>query len=313
MSLALEPWWRHEQLSVAAALATVTHHSFQVGTKHDGARRLSPALVGSCRRLLRMWPSRREGQSRTGTWLPPVPSLAVSLLAGAAGEAVDDTALLPLPEVAFREEEGGGGGGRRRRSRKGKGGRNMPMRRLSFGRYSHCRVGAAPLNRKLGSRQSSSPPLGRGRGRRGGRGRCRNPTLHSPLVYGHVDVGMDALSLRGSVFMCSSPYCRSCRFLSTVAVVCAWLVLLVLLPSLCSFLLYNVQATVILLNFLLVHNGQDAEDLGPDDNKEEHSADSIIASKTALADSRRVSALSGRNPVSRHNGHEHKFAQALHL
>ena len=31
-------WWQHEQLSVAAALAMVTHHSFHVGTKHDASR-----------------------------------------------------------------------------------------------------------------------------------------------------------------------------------------------------------------------------------------------------------------------------------
>ena len=34
----LRSWWRHEQRSVAAALATVTHHSSQVGTKNDGLR-----------------------------------------------------------------------------------------------------------------------------------------------------------------------------------------------------------------------------------------------------------------------------------
>ena len=30
-------WWRFEHLSVAAALATVTHLSFQVGTKNDAS------------------------------------------------------------------------------------------------------------------------------------------------------------------------------------------------------------------------------------------------------------------------------------
>ena len=34
----LRSWWGHEQRSVAAALATVTHHSSQVGTKNHAQR-----------------------------------------------------------------------------------------------------------------------------------------------------------------------------------------------------------------------------------------------------------------------------------
>ena len=63
--------WRHEQLSIAAALATVSHHSFHVGTKNDaqGARRLSLSLVGCGRRLCLRLRDRRERQSRSVTWL----------------------------------------------------------------------------------------------------------------------------------------------------------------------------------------------------------------------------------------------------
>ena len=48
-------WWRHEQLSAAATLARVTHHSFQMGTKNDAS---SCAGEGG------------RGQSLAGTWLP---------------------------------------------------------------------------------------------------------------------------------------------------------------------------------------------------------------------------------------------------
>ena len=41
----LRSFWRHEQMAVQMALATVTHHSFQVGTAHDALR--SQKLVTS--------------------------------------------------------------------------------------------------------------------------------------------------------------------------------------------------------------------------------------------------------------------------
>ena len=43
----LRSWWRHEQQTVVAVLATVTHHSFQVGTPYDALR--SQKLVTSTR------------------------------------------------------------------------------------------------------------------------------------------------------------------------------------------------------------------------------------------------------------------------
>ena len=38
----LRSFWRHEQMAVQMALATVTHHSFQVGTAHDALRSQKP-------------------------------------------------------------------------------------------------------------------------------------------------------------------------------------------------------------------------------------------------------------------------------
>ena len=38
----LRSFWRHEQMAIQMALATVTHHSFQVGTAHDALRSQKP-------------------------------------------------------------------------------------------------------------------------------------------------------------------------------------------------------------------------------------------------------------------------------
>ena len=38
----LRSFWRHEQMAIQMALASVTHHSFQVGTAHDALRRQKP-------------------------------------------------------------------------------------------------------------------------------------------------------------------------------------------------------------------------------------------------------------------------------
>ena len=38
----LRSFWRHEQMAIHMALATVTHHSFQVGTAHDALRSQKP-------------------------------------------------------------------------------------------------------------------------------------------------------------------------------------------------------------------------------------------------------------------------------
>ena len=64
--------WKHEQLSVAMALAAATHHSAprsECRVPNDAIRgRRPPVQLGSGRRLLPRWPSRREGQSRSVTW-----------------------------------------------------------------------------------------------------------------------------------------------------------------------------------------------------------------------------------------------------
>ena len=42
----LRSFWRHEQMAVQMALATVTHHSFQVSTAHDAPRSQKPVTSG---------------------------------------------------------------------------------------------------------------------------------------------------------------------------------------------------------------------------------------------------------------------------
>ena len=93
-------------MTVAMALAENLHHSAkrwrEARTKAYGHRRLSEPLVrgpASCRSR-----SRREAVT-DGFVAVPVPSLAVPLLAGAAGEAVDSSSLRHLTAAALRLKE----------------------------------------------------------------------------------------------------------------------------------------------------------------------------------------------------------------
>ena len=48
----LRSWWRHERMSIAAVLATVSHHSYpKVDTKNDaprGQKTVTSTRVGTC-------------------------------------------------------------------------------------------------------------------------------------------------------------------------------------------------------------------------------------------------------------------------
>ena len=119
---------RHEQQTVRMVLATVTHHSFQVGTAHDGLR--AQKTVTSTREVeervphagLRAQTAPPPGV-RPGLPLEPgpqrsdrtvrhssgdsLPQLAMPSLAGAAGEAVDSATLAFLlsQSLAAKEHE----------------------------------------------------------------------------------------------------------------------------------------------------------------------------------------------------------------
>ena len=86
----------------------VTHHAVPRGPKTarapggGGARDVQRATApedstsGGCGRRLRLrWPGRRMGQSRTGTWLPPVPLLAQPILGGGDNPGRRGYAVLP--------------------------------------------------------------------------------------------------------------------------------------------------------------------------------------------------------------------------
>ena len=107
----LRAQWRHEQQTVAMVLAMVTHHSFQVGTAHDGlraqrtvtsaregeARAPHDALRGQKRPPLGMRPgvlldpAPQWGADTVGYVAAPVPHLALPVLAG--GDGLDGAAL----------------------------------------------------------------------------------------------------------------------------------------------------------------------------------------------------------------------------
>ena len=99
--------WRHEQLSVAMALAAAAHHSAPRGQKlaRAGVRPGAPEDPEPRRET--------EHAQHAALWgpkppSPGVPSLAIPVLAGAAREAVDRTALSYLLQqslAAKKEEE----------------------------------------------------------------------------------------------------------------------------------------------------------------------------------------------------------------
>ena len=88
----LRSWWRHERMSVAAALAEAHHHSApKVGAEtHYALRRQKTASAARPGVLEDPAP---QGAVTVGYVAAPVPTLALSVLAGSAGEAVDDRSL----------------------------------------------------------------------------------------------------------------------------------------------------------------------------------------------------------------------------
>ena len=101
------PFFCVERMTVAMALAENLHHSRQKveGGAHEGPRaqktvRVTGARPGVLKEL--------EPQGRTvtdGYVAVPVPSLAVPLLARAAGEAVDSSSLRYITASALRQKE----------------------------------------------------------------------------------------------------------------------------------------------------------------------------------------------------------------
>ena len=128
----LRSWLRHEQQTVAAVLATVSHHSYpKVDTAHHGLRAVrtvtstregvehekyvglraqKPPLPGKRPGVLKD-PELQGGAVTDGYVAAPAPPLAVPLLASAAGEAVDHSTLQFLlthaieTKKALEEEE----------------------------------------------------------------------------------------------------------------------------------------------------------------------------------------------------------------
>ena len=110
----LRSWWRHEQQSVAMALSAAAHLSFDkvaAGEKNSGPRAQTTFSAGRPGVLTE---PESQGEAFTVCYVPaPVPLLAVPLLAGAAGEAVDARTLsfLLARSLAEKEEEKGAGEG----------------------------------------------------------------------------------------------------------------------------------------------------------------------------------------------------------
>ena len=97
------PCLRHERMTVAMALAENLHHSRQKveGSEHEGLRAQQTARATGARPGVLEEPEPQGGAVTAGY----VPSLAVPLLAGAAGEVVDSSSLRFLTAAALRQRE----------------------------------------------------------------------------------------------------------------------------------------------------------------------------------------------------------------
>ena len=169
----LRQWLRHERLSVAMALAETNHHAAprgqtkaraREGVEHvlyEGLRAQKPPLPGK-RPGLPPEPEPRGGAVTVGHVAAPVPSLAVPLLASAAGEVVDRSHPPAPPHARHRDEEGLGGGGE---AEEGAG-------RRSHGFAPRSTLGSLSLPPSMRPGTGPPlPPLGRGgRRKRGGGG-----------------------------------------------------------------------------------------------------------------------------------------------
>ena len=96
-------------MTVAMALAENLHHSHQKaeGCEHEGPRAPKTARATGARPGVLQKPEPQEGAVTDGYVAAPVPSLAVPLLAGAAGDAVDARTLsfLLAKSVAARKKD----------------------------------------------------------------------------------------------------------------------------------------------------------------------------------------------------------------
>ena len=98
-SVSVHVWWRHEQLSIAAALATVTHHSSQVVTNIDAPRSQKTVTIAGGKRPAPLAEvAGPQGAAATvGYVAAGAPLLLIASLAAAAADG------------AGRQEEAGGG------------------------------------------------------------------------------------------------------------------------------------------------------------------------------------------------------------
>ena len=103
----LRLWAKHERLTVAMALAENLHHSRQKveGGKHEGPPAQKTARATGARPGVLEEPEPQGGAVTDGYVAAPLPSLAVPLLAGAAGEGVDSSSLRFLTAAALRQRK----------------------------------------------------------------------------------------------------------------------------------------------------------------------------------------------------------------
>ena len=96
----LRQWQRHERMTVAMALAEATHHAAPRRQKPVSAiREVEEQAAFGHRRLLHRESGRASLRSLRRSAGESLPTLALSSLAGSAGEEMDVSTLLPSSPV----------------------------------------------------------------------------------------------------------------------------------------------------------------------------------------------------------------------
>ena len=176
--------FRHERQTVAMELAAALHHSRDGRREtYDGLRAQKTASSGGQRPGVLTEPEPQWEAVTVGHVAAPVPSLAVPLLAGAAGEAgvvADDTTVSFLLAENLKLQKEVKEERRRKREEAEHEARMQEVDR---------RVQAdVPLIPGRVSRVATSSPWRRGEGKRGTRRNCPNPLPHAPFALGNLDI-----------------------------------------------------------------------------------------------------------------------------
>ena len=246
----LRSWWRHECQSVRMALNAAAHHSAEkvaAGEKNSGLRAQTSF---SARRPGVLEEPETQGGAVTDVYVAAsVPSLAVPLLAGAAGEVVDSSTLRFLAAAALysrklKEEEVR----KREEEEELKRIRNIPLNQLTPLQQQKLVSWMDKEKEKAKAAVGSSASSSSGATKRKRKKRRKRKTPKTSSCRGRPHRRLWQWPVPGWSFWCCSSRCVPVVGIGSGM---CWLVLLVTLHlALCSFSLLSMSVAVPQVQFL---------------------------------------------------------------